>query len=314
MRHFSLVLLLALVFAPAAMARGGADLSVSASAPEVAGVGDDVTATVTVRNRGPSTANSVRLTDVLQGPYAFVSAEASRGSCSIAGNVVLCSLGSVKKDKSVDVEVTLEALDGGDLRNAFSARSARRADPQGANNTASTRTSVPYASCTITGTAGNDRLEGTPGADVVCGLSGNDVLVGLGGNDTLHGGSGDDRLLGMGGNDELDGEAGIDTADYRRAAGPVQANLKRRTASGEGVDGLSGIERLAGSRYGDVLRGSKANNRLLGRGGADKLYGARGADNLLGQGGNDRLDGGRGRDSLRGGRGRDRCVDTHRAC
>jgi uncharacterized repeat protein (TIGR01451 family) len=314
MRQFSLLLLLALAFAPAAMARGGADLSVSASAPGVAGIGDDVTATVKVRNHGPSTANGVRLTDVLQGSYAFVSATPSRGSCSVAGNVVVCSLGSLRKDTSVDVDVTLEALDGGDLRNVFSVRSARRADPRPANNDAATRTSVPYPTCTIIGTPGNDRLRGTPADDAVCGLSGNDVVLGLDGDDTLYGGSGNDRLAGAGGNDEVFGEAGADTVDYRRASGFVRANLRRGTASGAGTDALSGVERLLGSRYGDVLRGSKVANRLSGGAGADLLYGLGGRDRLLGQRGNDRLDGGRGRDTLRGGRGRDRCVDSGRFC
>lgn len=74
--------------------------------------------------------------------------------------------------------------------------------------------------CTITGTAGVDRLVGTPGPDVLCGLGGNDVLIGgggadilVGGNgaDRLSGGAGDDRLTGNGGNDVLVGGSGADT-------------------------------------------------------------------------------------------------------
>jgi uncharacterized repeat protein (TIGR01451 family) len=314
MRQFSLLLLLALVLAPTATARGGADLSVAASAPEIAAVGNDVVASVTVRNNGPATANGIRLTDVLHGPYAFVSATPSHGSCSIAGHAVTCSLGSLRKGKSVDIEVIVQALDGGDLRNSLSVRSARRADPKPGNNATATRTSVPSSACTITGTVGKDRLVGTSGSDVVCGLSGNDVLVGLGGNDTLEGGSGNDRLVGGSGDDDMRGEAGNDTADYRSSSAAVRGNLRRGTAAGEGSDALSGLERIIGSRYADVLRGSKLGNRLSGGAGADKLYGGGGRDRLLGQRGNDRLDGGGGRDSLRGGNGRDRCVDTRRIC
>ena len=73
--------------------------------------------------------------------------------------------------------------------------------------------------CTITGTAGDDRLGGTRGDDVICGLGGNDVIDGLGGedalmgdagDDTLHGGVGDDTLYGGEGGDTLDGGPGRD--------------------------------------------------------------------------------------------------------
>jgi uncharacterized repeat protein (TIGR01451 family) len=314
MRQFTVALVLALAFAPAAMARGGADLSVSASAPGEVEIGEEATATVIIRNEGPATANGVRLTDVLAGPYAFVSATPGRGSCDLNGPVVTCSLGNLKKGKSVEVEVTLEALDGGDLRNVLSVR-GHRPDPRPANNSASTRTSVPRTGCTIIGTAGKDRLLGTPGADVVCGLAGRDVLLGLDGNDTLYGGSGNDRLLGGPGDDLLRGEKGRDTADFKGAPNAVHADLRRGVATGYGDDALGGVEVLRGSRRADVLRGSAKSDRIFGRGGADRLYGGGGADKLYGQAGSDRLEGGRGRDTLSGGRGRDSCRGGRRiAC
>jgi uncharacterized repeat protein (TIGR01451 family) len=314
MRQFTVALVFALAFAPAAAARGSADLSVSASAPGEVVIGEEATATVIVRNEGPAAANAVRLTDVLAGPYAFVSATPSRGSCDLNGPIVTCSLGTLKKGKSVGVEVTLEALDGGDLRNVLSVR-ARRSDPRLKNNSTSTRTSVPRAGCTIVGTAGKDRLVGTPAADTVCGLAGRDVLLGLDGNDTLYGGSGNDRLLGGSGDDLLRGEGGRDTADFKGAPNAVRANLRRGVAVGDGDDALGGVEVLRGSRRADVLRGSAKSNRLFGRGGADRLYGGGGDDKLYGQVGNDRLEGGRGRNTLSGGPGRDSCRGGRRiAC
>lgn len=310
MRQFTIVFLLALAFAPSALARG-ADLSVSASAPGVVAIGDALTATAIIRNQGPATATAVKLTDALKGAFAVVSAVPTRGSCTAAAGVVTCSLGSLRKGASVEVDVTLEALAAGDIRNAFSVR-GRRSDPKPGNNAASTLTSVPRPTCTITGTAGKDRLVGTSADDVVCGLGGNDVLRGLDGNDTLYGGSGNDRLVGGAGDDRLRGEEGSDTADFKGAPRSVRANLRRGIASGEGADQLGDVERVLGSRYADVLRGSAAKNRLSGGAGADKLYGGGGRDKLYGRGGNDRLDGGRGRDALYGGRGRDRCVDGRR--
>ena len=307
MRQFIFIFLLAFAFAPAAFA-AGADLSVSASSPNVAAIGDDVVGMAIVRNQGPATATGIKLTDTLSGQLVVVSVATTRGTCSVAGMLVTCSIGNLKKGASVQIDVVAQALAAGDLRNSFFVRSARRSDPRPANNVAETLASVPRPECTLTGTVGNDRLLATPGDDVVCGLAGNDVLMGLDGNDTLYGGSGNDTLVGGLGDDRMRGEQGTDTADFKRAPGSVRANLARSVASGEGADRLSDVEWLLGSRYGDVLRGSRTANRLSGRGGADKLYGGAGRDKLRGQGGNDYLDGGRGRDTLYGGHGRDRCV------
>ena len=64
--------------------------------------------------------------------------------------------------------------------------------------------------CTITGTPGNDMLQGTGAADVICGGAGNDVLVGAGGDDVLIGGAGKDVLIGGAGKDVLIGGPGND--------------------------------------------------------------------------------------------------------
>jgi hypothetical protein len=73
--------------------------------------------------------------------------------------------------------------------------------------------------CTITGTAGADRLRGTGGDDVICGLGGDDAIdarggddavMGDAGNDRIDGGDGDDTLYGGDGDDRLDGGDGRD--------------------------------------------------------------------------------------------------------
>ncbi|MEL6482609.1 MAG: DUF4214 domain-containing protein [Pseudomonadota bacterium] len=66
--------------------------------------------------------------------------------------------------------------------------------------------------------------------------------------DTLSGGAGDDRLEGRGGDDAIDGGDGLDTAVYR---GPADAYQIEGSAQGavvrgpDGEDQLTGIERLA---------------------------------------------------------------------
>jgi Ca2+-binding RTX toxin-like protein len=64
---------------------------------------------------------------------------------------------------------------------------------------------------TLTGTAGNDSLQGRFFDDSILGGDGNDTLVGQGGNDVLRGGIGDDSIVGGPGDDMLFGEAGNDT-------------------------------------------------------------------------------------------------------
>jgi len=64
------------------------------------------------------------------------------------------------------------------------------------------------ATCTITGTSGDDILRGTPGDDVICGLGGDDQIFGRGGDDVLRGGPGFDVLRGGDGDDLFHGGAG----------------------------------------------------------------------------------------------------------
>ena len=53
--------------------------------------------------------------------------------------------------------------------------------------------------CTITGTAGADRIVGTAGSDVICALEGNDTIRAGAGDDTVIGGDGNDTISGGGG-------------------------------------------------------------------------------------------------------------------
>jgi len=66
------------------------------------------------------------------------------------------------------------------------------------------------APATLLGGAGNDSLSGAAGNDRLDGGAGDDLLLGNQGNDTLLGGSGDDRLLGDDGDDVLRGGLGDD--------------------------------------------------------------------------------------------------------
>jgi Ca2+-binding RTX toxin-like protein len=151
------------------------------------------------------------------------------------------------------------------------------------------------ATCTITGTPGDDVLEGTAQNDVICGLGGNDLIRGHEGDDMISGGDGNDRILGGGGRDRLYGDAGNDSIKGR--AGPD------RVVGGRGRDRLfggTGNDALRGSYASDLLRGQSGDDRLVGGGGRNRMYGDGGSDLLIS------FLNDRGGDLVRGGKGRDR--------
>lgn len=158
---------------------------------------------------------------------------------------------------------------------------------------------------TSSGADGNDILAGI---ENVRGSSYGDVLKGDAGANLLEGGDGGDDFEGGAGDDQLVGGNGDDAVLYANAGAGVVVDLAAGTAEdGEGgLDTLTSIESVMGSRYGDIIAGNDGNNELFGLDGDDLLQGWGGADTLQGGDGNDTLGGGTGADLLDGGAG----VDT----
>ena len=154
----------------------------------------------------------------------------------------------------------------------------------------------------ITGTGGDDTLNGGSGSDQIFGLGGNDTLNGNGGNDTLDGGTGADTMSGGTGSDiyivddsgdvviENSGEGSNDEVRTTLAAYALTANVENLRYTGAG--------NFTGT-------GNSENNYIYGAGGSDTLYGNDGHDTLTGNGGDDSLYGGTGHDALVGGTGAD---------
>ncbi|MDF1661729.1 MAG: calcium-binding protein [Planctomycetota bacterium] len=144
----------------------------------------------------------------------------------------------------------------------------------------------------ITGTNGNDVLNGSPNGEQLNGMDGNDILNGNGGDDfliggngddVLNGGDGDDALTGGPGADVLNGGAGNDTAGYAGSANSVAVNLNLATAqSGGDAEGdlLTSIENVFGSSGDDTITGNAGDNIIRGGPGADTLNGGTGTDTL----------------------------------
>ena len=178
---------------------------------------------------------------------------------------------------------------------------------------------------TLTGGDGDDLLAGGEGSDVLNGGAGNDTadyyyagagvvvnlslagaqdtggagvdtfssieaILGSAHADVLTGSSGNDTLEGAGGNDAIAGGGGIDQASYFNATAAVAVSLSTSAAQntlGAGIDTLTSIESVYGSRFGDTLTGNVNANSLYGGDGNDTINGGGGADTMEGGAGND---------------------------
>jgi hypothetical protein len=133
-------------FTTLAAAAPSAGLSVTATAPTAAAVGDTVTQTFTVAEGGPSDATGVQLLVHLADGLASVSAAPGAGTCAVAGTpaVVTCELGTVTAGSSVPVTVTSTAGTTGTLL-AVGTVAGNEPDPSAADNVATTSVSVTRA-------------------------------------------------------------------------------------------------------------------------------------------------------------------------
>ena len=166
-------------------------------------------------------------------------------------------------------------------------------------------------------------------ANVITGSVGDNVLEGLGGSDTLIGGKGDDQYTVENAKDvvvELVGQ-GLDivsaSADYKLGANVETLNLLLGAVIGTGnatqnsifdqsfaathnkMFGLGGDDFLFGAQGNDTLDGGDGNDSLIGSDDNDSLIGGIGNDYMSGDAGSDNLNGGAGNDTLWGGAGSD---------
>jgi hypothetical protein len=119
----------------------------------------------------------------------------------------------------------------------------------------------------MSGTPGDDSINGSTGPDTIDGLQGNDTIVGLPGADSLFGNDGDDSLSGGTGDDTLAGGAGNDI-----------------------LEGGPGNDSLVGGDGNDTLDAGNGNDTLDGGAGDDYIYAGPATGTIITGGGTDIVD------------------------
>lgn len=115
------------------------DLAVTKSgSPDPVTAGSNLTYTVTVTNKGPTTATSVTLTDTLPSSATFLSASPG---CTNNGGTVTCDLGDLGNGTSTSVEIVVTPGTAGSVTNSVTV-AAEEADPVAGDNSATAITAV----------------------------------------------------------------------------------------------------------------------------------------------------------------------------
>jgi len=94
------------------------------TAPDIVVLGQNLTYTVTVSNRGPSIATAVTLTDTLQNGATFVSATPSQGISTQTNGVVTSRLGVITNGLTATVIIVVTPFTGGVINHSASVTSA----------------------------------------------------------------------------------------------------------------------------------------------------------------------------------------------
>jgi Ca2+-binding RTX toxin-like protein len=136
----------------------------------------------------------------------------------------------------------------------------------------------------LQGSANIDVLVGDFSINAILGGAGDDWIDGTYGGDYLYGEAGSDNLVSRSQADMIDGGADFDTVRYDFADTALRAWLyaPEQNTGFAGGDTLVSIEGIAGSYFGDDLRGDNGANALYGLGGNDFLVGLGGVDYLNG--------------------------------
>jgi uncharacterized repeat protein (TIGR01451 family) len=259
-------ILLALVAALAlpAGARAATTLTVTASGPAYAVVGQGAAYTFTVANQGTDPAMDVMLA-VPVPATATLMGTAGDGTCT-PGATVRCTIAEVPAQQSATTTVTFAGSQVGATL-TITATATASGIAQVASTpiqTLVTAPSVPPPPSALPAPPCANVQRGTLQDDVLVGTPFGDALYGLRGRDLLRGGDGDDCLWGGTGDDVIDGDGGNDR-----------------------ISGADGRDRLIGGVGNDRIDGGKKSDRIDGGPGDDEIVPGTGRDHVWAGSGND---------------------------
>jgi Ca2+-binding RTX toxin-like protein/uncharacterized protein affecting Mg2+/Co2+ transport len=203
-----------------------------------------------------------------------VSVSSGLGSASVVGNQVVYDPGAdyqyLNDGESVDVELSYTV-----------------SDAAGATSTSLVTVTVTGSSDgPLIGTEFDDVLTATENDDVIYGLGGDDQIYALGGNDTIDGGDGVDWINPGAGNDTIIGGGEENDLSYEGFGAAVTVDMDAGTTTAvEKSDTFSGITRVRGTAFDDVITGGNAAHdsweAYEGQAGDDTMDGGSGFDELM---------------------------------
>jgi len=133
--------------------------------PDPVLAGGTLTYTLVAHNAGPAPATNVVVTDVLPPNTTYVSGGSPQGRCFQRRGVVTCIFGALVPGADAAAAIIVTPTQSGALTNAATV-SGRQSDPNGADNTATTTTTVsPAADLSVRKTVATRRV--TAGAPLV---------------------------------------------------------------------------------------------------------------------------------------------------
>ena len=289
------------------------DVTLAKTGPQSAAAGGTITYNLSVTNSGPSSAVDVSVQDVLPAGLTFIDSTQSGShtdpDCSSSLGTIVCEFGNVDpgvtQTKSIQVQVDSGVT--GDLTNAAEVFSD--VDSNFDNNVSQTTTTINPPFCgrpesdfahVITGTEGNDVLQGTNDDDLIIGLGGNDKIHGKKGNDCIIGGDGDDKIWGGKGDDFIEGDAGND-----QIHGQQDDDILKGGDGDDKIWGGQGKDTIDAGSGNNQVHGNQEDDNITAGDGDNKIWGGQGDDIISTGNGNNRINGNQGKDTITTGSGND---------
>ena len=122
-----------------------ADLAITKmDSPDPAHVGQNLTYTIVVTNRGPDKAVGVSVTDQLPKNAGYGSTTTTQGSCTLkpSKTAVVCTVGTMASGGSITITLVVKPTSKGTITNTATATLTSPTDPNTTNNTATATTTV----------------------------------------------------------------------------------------------------------------------------------------------------------------------------